>query len=94
MNNISKAIRGLKRLCPYVGFYIPPRLERRQVASGPLMTRTSMLAGSGYDGSGFYQCEPELCDMDADYIDPEGYVAIRPLGQDKLCYNIRNLRQG
>ena len=32
--------------------------------------------------------------MDADCIDPAGYVAIRPLGQDKLCYNIRNLRQG
>ena len=37
------------------------------------------------DGSGFYQCELELCDMDADHIDPAGYVAIRPLGQGEYA---------
>jgi hypothetical protein len=37
------------------------------------------------DGSGIYQCELEFCDMDADYLDPAGYVAIRPLGHGKCA---------
>ena len=49
MNNISKKIRAkLKRLCPYVGSYIPDSVRENASTSGrPRMTRTSMLAGSG-----------------------------------------------
>jgi hypothetical protein len=31
------------------------------------------------DGSGTYQCELELCDLDSRLLDPAGYVAIVPL---------------
>ena len=87
MNNISKEIRAkLKRLCPYVGSYIPNsvRENARQFWRTPF--DPDKYAGWQWDdGSGFYQCELELCDMDADHIDPAGYVAIRPLGQDKCA---------
>ena len=82
MNNISKEIRAkLKRLCPYVGSYIPNsvRENARQFWRTPF--DPDKYAGWQWDdGSGFYKCELEFCDMDADCIDPAGYVAIRPLG--------------
>ena len=87
MNNISKEIRAkLKRLCPYVGPYIPNSVKEnaRQFWRAPF--DPDEYAGWQWDdGSGFYQCELEVCDMDADHIDPAGYVAIRPLGQDKCA---------
>jgi hypothetical protein len=87
MNNIPKEIRErLKRLCPYVGPNIPDSVKEKarefwRAPYGP----DEDASWQWDDGSGFYQCELELCDIDADYIDPEGYVAIRPLGQGKCA---------
>jgi hypothetical protein len=87
MNNIPKKIRAkLKRLCPYVGSYIPNSVRENARDFWPAPYDPDKHAGWQWDdGSGFYQCELELCDMDADHIDPAGYVAIRPLGQGECA---------
>jgi hypothetical protein len=86
MNNLSKEIRGtLKRLCPYVGSNIPNSVREKASDFWAPYDPDKYAGWQWDDGSGFYQCELELCDMDADYIDPEGYVAIRPLGQNKCA---------
>jgi hypothetical protein len=83
MNNIPKEIRAkLKRLSPYIGD-VPEsvRQKAREFWSAP---RCNVDEDAGWhwdNGSGFYQWELELCDIDADHIDPQGYVALRPLGQ-------------
>lgn len=79
--NIPKEIRAqLKRLCPYVGPSIPNSVrEKARDFWAPPFNPGEYAGWQWHDGSGFYQCELELCDMDADYIDPTGYVAIRPL---------------
>ena len=85
MDNISKEIRAkLKRLCPYVGSYIPNsvRENARQFWQAPFDPDESA-CWHWDDGSGFHQCELKLCDLDADHIDPAGYVAVRPLEQGK-----------
>jgi hypothetical protein len=87
MNNISNEIRAkLKRLCPYVGSDIPDSVRenaREYWKHRPDPHDLDEAAGWHWDdGSGFYQCELELCDLDNDWtIDPAGYVAIRPLEQ-------------
>jgi hypothetical protein len=84
MDNISKEIRGtLKRLCPYVGSNIPNSVREKAIDFWAPYDPDKYAGWQWDDGSGFYQCELELCDMDADYIDPEGYVAIRPLERGK-----------
>ena len=87
MNNISKEIRGkLKRLCPYVGSNIPNSVRAKAREFWPAPYGPDEYADWQWDdGSGFYQCELELCDMDADHVDPAGYVAIRPLGQGECA---------
>ena len=88
MDNISNEIRAyLKRLCPYVGPNIPNsvREKARDFWSAP-GDPDSNTGWQWDDGSGFYQCELELCDLDNDWtIDPVGYVAIRPLTQGKFA---------
>lgn len=79
---IPDEIRGkLKRLSPYVGSYIPsPARENAKY----LPNSDNYTPGWNWsDGSGFYQCEMELCDLDVPTIDPVGYVSIRPLEQGK-----------
>jgi hypothetical protein len=87
MDNISNEIRAyLKRLCPYVGPNIPNSVrEKARDFWAPY--DPDEYAGWQWDrGSGFYQCELELCDLDNDWtIDPVGYVAIRPLRQGKFA---------
>jgi hypothetical protein len=85
--NISKEIRAnLKRLCPYVGSNIPDSVREN---ARDLWWDCYDPAKSGHwqwdDGSGVYQCELELCDLDAETVDPAGYVAIRPIGQGKYA---------
>jgi hypothetical protein len=82
MNNIPKKIRAkLKRLCLYVGSFIPKSVRENARQFWPAPYDVDEHAGWHWDnGSGFYQWELELCDIDADHIDPAGYVAIRPLG--------------
>jgi hypothetical protein len=87
MENIPNQIRAkLKRLCPYAGPYIPNSVRENAKHLWSAPSDPDKYAGWQWDdGSGFYQCELELCDMDAETIDPTGYVAIRPLGQDKCA---------
>jgi hypothetical protein len=86
MNNIPKEIRErLKRLCPYVGSNIPNSVREKARDFWAPRNPDEYAGWQWDDGSGFYQCELELCDIDADHIDPEGYVAIRPLGQGKCA---------
>jgi hypothetical protein len=90
MNNISKEIRAeLKRLCPYVGSNIPDsvRENARELCNRTDPHDVDEAFGWHWDhGSGIYQCELELCDLDNDWtIDPAGYVAIRPLKQGKFA---------
>jgi hypothetical protein len=77
MDNISKQIRAkLKRLCPYFGSYIPNSV-RQDAGEDP-----------GWfwdDGGDFFQCVLPICDIDAETIDPAGYVAIRPLEKDQYA---------
>jgi len=84
---ISKEVRAkLKRLCPYIGPNVPESV--RQSARGFWGDRYDPENTGQWlwdDGSGAYQCEVELCDMDAKTCDPAGYVAIRPLEQDKYA---------
>ena len=85
--NIPEDIRAnLKRLCPYIGPYIPDSVRQN---ARSLWWRDYNPEKSGEwrwdDGSGFYQCELELCDMDVHVIDPAGYVAIRPLRGNKYA---------
>jgi hypothetical protein len=74
----------LKRLCPYVGRDIPDSVKENARHVFPYGLK---YAGWQWeqDGGEHYQCELELCDMDADTIDPAGYVAIRPIGQNKYA---------
>jgi len=86
--NISHQIRSkLKRLCPYVGSDIPAsvRQNARNYWWEPRYDPNKDPGWKWDDGSDFYQCELLLCDMDADTIDPAGYVAIRPLEEDKFA---------
>jgi hypothetical protein len=81
MNNISKEIRAkLKRLSPYIGTHIPDSVK---IMRDGLWAPSEVPEKAGWnwdDGSGFYQCELLLCDLDVDdVVDPAGYVAIRPL---------------
>jgi hypothetical protein len=84
MSIIASTVRArLKRLCPYVGSNIPDSVrENARHLCPPSYDPDKYLKYLGWqwdDGSGLYQCELELCDMDSDTIDPAGYVAIRPL---------------
>jgi hypothetical protein len=86
MDNISNEIRAkLSRWCPYVGSDIPNSVREKARDFWAPYDPDKYAGWQWDDGSGFYQCELELCDVDADYIDPEGYVAIRPLEQDKCA---------
>ena len=94
MDNISKKIRGkLKRLCPYVGSNIPNSVREKARDFWAPYDPDKYAGWQWDDGSGFYQCELELCDMATDIIEPAGYVAIRPMGQGECALDIRNLRQ-
>jgi hypothetical protein len=77
MNDIPEQIRAeLKRLSPYVGDNIQDTV--REAARHYLLDDEN--AGWEWDcGSGFWQCEMELWNMDSDTCDPEGFVVIRPL---------------
>ena len=66
-------------MCPYVGSYIPKfvRQYARHYWTAPYDPDKD--AGWWWDED---QWALLLCDMDADTIDPAGYVAIYPLGQN------------
>jgi hypothetical protein len=71
---------SFKRLSPYIGPNIPEQV--RQNFKDLWHNEVCYYEPGGWawdDGSGLYQCELELCDMDSDTIDPAGYVAIVPL---------------
>jgi hypothetical protein len=76
MDSISNQIRvKLKRLCPYVCSYIPNsvRQNARHIWVKPY--EPDKHAGWKWvDGSGIYQCELILCDMDAQTIDPANLI--------------------
>jgi hypothetical protein len=87
MNNISNQIRAkLKRLCPYVGSYIPNsvRQDARKYWQ-PLYDAGTDPGWFWDDADDFFQCVLPICDIDAETIDPAGYVAIRPLEQDQYA---------
>jgi hypothetical protein len=87
MDNISNQIRAkLKRLCPYVGSYIPNsvRQDARKYWQ-PLYDAGKEPGWFWDDGGDFFQCVLPICDLDAKTIDPAGYVAIRPLEGDQYA---------
>jgi hypothetical protein len=84
MNDIPDEIRAkLKRLSPYVGDNLPDSVREQAKYFAPG-------AAPGWrwdDGTGFWQYELLLCDIDAVDIDPAGYVAIVPL--ERCTYWLR-----
>jgi hypothetical protein len=87
MDNISNEIRAkLKRLCPYVGSYIPSSVRRDARKYWQPLYDTGKDPGWFWDDDGdFFQCVLPICDIDAETIDPAGYVAIRPLEGDQYA---------
>jgi hypothetical protein len=83
MNKISKEIRvELKRLCPYVGSNVPDwvRQNARELCNRTDPHVVDEAFGWHWDGgSGIYQCELELCDLDNDWtIDRQGMSRFGP----------------
>jgi hypothetical protein len=86
MDNIPKEIRAnLKRLCPYIGPSVPDLIRERAREFWAPHDPEEWATWQWDDGSGDYQWELELSNLDEDFIDPEGYVAIRPLAKDKYA---------
>jgi hypothetical protein len=84
MDNIPKEIREkLKRLSPYIGADVPESVRQKAREFWPTHHMEED-AGWHCDGD-VIGWELELCDIDADFIDPAGYAAIRPLGQGEFA---------
>jgi hypothetical protein len=97
MNTIPNEIRArLKRLSPYAGPFVPDSVRENAKYVWPAHCDQSKCAGWIWEGgSGVYQCELELCDLDEEtVIDPAGYVAIRPLedGRWALIFVISGIK--
>jgi hypothetical protein len=87
MRMIPKETRAnLKRLCPYSGPYIP-RSVRENAREFYTARSLDEFAGWVWD-DGTRRWELELSDLDGDYIDPAGYVAVRPLGSGECALEI------
>jgi hypothetical protein len=85
MNTIPEQIRTkLKRLCPYVGPYIPETVKEKAKQFWP-SSRPEQGTWQWDEDSDTLQWEIDLWNMDDDHIDPEGYVAIRPLEHGKYA---------
>jgi hypothetical protein len=85
MNNILRA--NLKKLCPYSGPHIPNSVREKAIQCWPARN-VDEVAGWQWDDEGPRRWELDLCDLDADHVDPDGYAAIRPLGQGKCTLEI------
>jgi hypothetical protein len=79
-------MHSFKRLSPYAGANIPERVRQHGEEiwdnSSP---DNEPLLWQWDDGSGTYQCEPLLCDLDSRLLDPTGYVVIVPLKDGAFC---------
>jgi hypothetical protein len=84
---LCKPMHSFKRLSPYNGPHIPEWVREygEELEDNPAPDHEPG-QWQWDDGSGTYQCELELCDLDSDTIDPAGYVAIVPLGIGERCW--------
>jgi hypothetical protein len=78
-------MHSFKRLSPYTGPHIPEFVREygEELGDNPAPDHEPG-QWQWDDGSGTYQCELELCDLDSDTIDPAGYVAIVPLEDPRI----------
>lgn len=85
--NIPDEIRArLKRLSPYNGPFVPRSVK----AMAHDIWGPDHPNHGGWDweaGSGIYQCELMLCDMDCGTADIAGYVGIAPLSDGTFLLN-------
>jgi hypothetical protein len=77
---------SFKRLCPYVGPNIPEQVRQNARELWPGIPDFEYGQWEWTDGSGIYQCEIELCDMDSEVIDAAGYVALVPLEDPRFGF--------
>jgi hypothetical protein len=78
----NKKMKSFKRLSPYIGPAIPGQVRQNAKDLWPNIALDSRNHPGGWEwsaGSGTYECELSLCDMDAETVDPAGYVAIVPM---------------
>jgi hypothetical protein len=78
-------MNSLKRLSPYAGANIPERVRQHgeEIWDNSSPDHEPLL-WQWDDGSGTYQCELLLCDLDSRLLDPAGYVAIVPLEDPRI----------
>jgi hypothetical protein len=76
-------MNSLKRLSPYSGPDIPEWVRKDCKEEFHYNSESSQWEWDS--GSGTYQCQPLLCDLDSRLLDPTGYVVIVPLKDGAFC---------
>jgi hypothetical protein len=84
-------MNSFKRLSPYIGPNIPEQVRQNAKDVWYNMPPDYDCGWKWSGGSGTYQCELVLCDMET--IDPAGYVAIVPLEDLRIPFRIEGERK-